>query len=333
MWKWIKKITLGIVCLIALLLLSGTLYQFISAKLDEKSFPSPGKTIYVGDHRLHINCTGSGKPTVILDAGMGASSLDWTLVQPEIAKFTRVCSYDRAGYSWSDETSSERTSQNIVEELHTLLKNSNETPPYILVGHSFGGINVRLYASKYPDEVAGVVLVDSSHEDQLQKCSKLPIGLFKRIATHPQAGPFLASIGFMRFLNHLPYFKNRYQAFPLAIQQMYIAKMNTIKFFRTMSRECMMFKQSLDQLKEAGGYLGDKPLVVISAGIPLSSNDMGQSQEFADNFANIWKALQKDLATKSTKGKQIIAEHSGHNISYEQPEIIVESVREMIHTL
>lgn len=120
----IKRIGLAFACLITTLLISGASYQYVYTKLDERAFPPLGKLIDIGGYRLHINCSGQGTSTVILDSGLGFNSLDWTLVQLEIAKFTRVCSYDRAGNGWSDASPIAKTSQNIVDELHTLLKNA-----------------------------------------------------------------------------------------------------------------------------------------------------------------------------------------------------------------
>src|SRR5258708_5775104 len=108
--KYVVRIGLVSFCLLVILVLLGFVYQFISTKIDARKYPSPGKLVDIGGYRLHINCEGKGNPTVILDAGMGNNSLDWTLVQPKIAKFTRVCSYDRAGYGWSDESPLARTS-------------------------------------------------------------------------------------------------------------------------------------------------------------------------------------------------------------------------------
>ena len=329
MWKWIKRLGLGFIGLIAILLLSGTVYQFISTKIDENAYLPPGKLVDVGGYRLHINCSGEGGPIVVFDAGMGCNSLDWALVQPEVAKFTRVCSYDRAGNGWSDESPLERTSQNIVDELHALLKNSGEKGPYILVGHSFGGPNVRMYASKYPEEVFGMILVDSSHEDQLQEMPDWPQGFFEKLLTHPNVAPFWASIGIFRIINHLPSSKENYKAFLPNIQQVYLATMSTTKFVRTVSQEHEKFDQSLKQLKNAEERLGNKPLIVITAGKSLSNEDTGYPKEFTDKLANLWEVHQKDLVTKSTKGKRIIAEHSGHMIPHEQPEIIIEAIREV----
>ena len=119
----------------------------------------------VGGYNLYVNCRGFGAPTVVLDAGLGVASDSWVLVQPEVAEFTRVCIYDRAGVGQSDVGPQPRTSKQIATELHALLNHSGVEPPYVLVGHSFGGLNMRMYASAYPDEVAGMVLVDASHED------------------------------------------------------------------------------------------------------------------------------------------------------------------------
>src|SRR5438309_5962518 len=153
---------LGIVSLSLVgLLLLGLSYQAIASAVDTSHYPAPGKLVDIGGYRLHINCTGTGSPTVILDAGLGGTSLDWSKVQPAVAGFTRVCSYDRAGYGWSDTGPGPRTSQQIVKELHLLLVHAQISGPYLLVGHSLGGLNMRLYAYRYPGEVAGMDLLAS----------------------------------------------------------------------------------------------------------------------------------------------------------------------------
>jgi pimeloyl-ACP methyl ester carboxylesterase len=130
------------------------------AAVDVRRFPPPGKLIAVDGHQMHLNCTGAGGSTVVMDAGLGGWSLDWSTVQPEIAQFTRVCSYDRAGLGWSEPGVASGDAQHAVDELHTLLATSGEEGPFVLVGHSNGGLRAALYAHAYPQEVAGVVLVD-----------------------------------------------------------------------------------------------------------------------------------------------------------------------------
>ena len=158
----IISLVAGFFFMIIFLILTGLSYQYCATKIDDYNYPAPGKLTDIGGYKIHSYCLGSGKPTVILDSGLGGNLTWWTLVQKEVSKFARVCSYDRAGYGWSDAGPKPRTSEIIVKELHTLLKNQNTPPPYILVGHSFGGTNMKLYANTYPDEVFAVVLVDST---------------------------------------------------------------------------------------------------------------------------------------------------------------------------
>jgi pimeloyl-ACP methyl ester carboxylesterase len=326
----LKKFCLGLVALLLLLVCAGALYQFISTKLDEKRYPPPGKLVDIGGYKLHIYCMGSGAPTVILEAGMGSNSIDWGLVQPEIAKFTRICSYDRAGSGWSDASPLERTSQNIADELHTLLKNANIPGPYILVGHSFGGLDIRLYASKYPNEVVGMVLVESAHEDQMEKMPPRPESNFQKLLVNPNIAPFLASIGVFRILNHMPQSRTAVQMYPADIQDKFLAEASTVKNIRSQTQEYANIKISLNQVKKDGGFLGDIPLIVITGGEKGTPQETGQSQEFLNQQAAIWNQLQKDLVTKSTNGKQIFAEHSAHGVPRLQPEIITQAVQELV---
>lgn len=329
MWKWTKRTSAGLFGLMALLMLSGAAYQFVSTKIEEMAYPPPGNMVDVGGYRLHINALGSGKPTVVFDAGMGCHSLDWALVQPEVAKFTRVCSYDRAGNGWSEESPLERTSLNIAEELHTLLVNAGEKPPYILVGHSFGGPNVLLYASKYPEEVAGIILVDSSHEDHLVDMPDWPQSIIERILIHPWGAKFLSSIGLTRLYIHLPYSEINATTFPLDIQSTYLATMSTTKNILAVTEEFRAFSQSLHQLRTEGKTLGSKPLIVITARKSLTSEEPRFPKEFGDKLARIWDRLQKDLVTRSSESKQVIAD-CGHMVTREKPEVIVEAIHEMV---
>ena len=126
--------------------------------------PAPGKILDIGGTKLHINCTGAGAPAVILESGFPGVSLDWVLVQPEVAKFTKVCSYDRAGFGWSGLGKQPRTANQIADDLGELLVAAGVAPPYVLTGHSVGGIYVRVFTMKHPDRVIGMVLVDATHE-------------------------------------------------------------------------------------------------------------------------------------------------------------------------
>lgn len=325
--EWLKIIGIASILLLVGLVIIGACYQFIREIIDNRKYPPPGQLVDVGGYRLHINRSGKGGPTVILDAGIGCSSLEWSLVQPEIAKFTSVCSYDRAGYGWSDESPLERTSENMVQELHTLLHQAKIPRPYILVGQSLGGVNIRLYANTFPEEVIGLVLVDSVHEDQLDK---IPLpnwnkGILSSLAycglLRLSVVPRYNSTETPLFRKILPVFREEYYqtqvAFPEEIQKMYIAKWSAVKLTKTFLNEIKFLRKSFRQLKTSKNYLHEKPLIVITA-------EKTEPKE-------VWKELQKNLVKKSSKGEQIIANESDHLITRHQPEIIVNATKKIIN--
>jgi hypothetical protein len=144
LWKWMKRVFIGLTGLVIVLLLAGVVFQFVATKIDEYRYPALGEMVDAGGYSLHLYCTGEegGASTVVMDSGLGGTVLDWQLVQPEVAEFARVCTYDRGGMGWSAPGAQPRTSQQIVKELHTLLGNAGVQGPYVLVGHSFGGTNL-----------------------------------------------------------------------------------------------------------------------------------------------------------------------------------------------
>src|ERR687898_2700183 len=160
--QWIGRVLLWLIVALLVLAVVGAIYQAIATERAERAYPPPGEMVDVGGYSLHINCVGQGGPTVLLDAGSGLFSAQWVRVQREVSKTTRVCAYDRAGMGWSEMGPDPRDARQITGELHTLLNNAGIEEPYVLVGHSFGGMYMQTYAARYPDEVAGVALVDSS---------------------------------------------------------------------------------------------------------------------------------------------------------------------------
>jgi pimeloyl-ACP methyl ester carboxylesterase len=165
----LREIFLGSGLMLALLSMIGAVYQWISERRDMQLYPPPGQMVEVGGYRLHLNCSGAGSPTVILDGGADAVSLQWFKVQPEVAKFTRVCSYDRAGFGWSDLAPTIPYVDENARRLHTLLTNAGVPSPFVLVGQSYGGLIVRMFEHQYPEVVSGAVLVDSMHENQFAR--------------------------------------------------------------------------------------------------------------------------------------------------------------------
>ena len=168
--KALGKSLLGLALVLALLAGVGAVYQTVATGRAQRMQPAPGVLVDVGGRLLHIACSGVGSPTVVLDAALGNMSAHWAWVQQEIARTTRVCAYDRAGLGWSESGPGPRDAAHIAGELHTLLGNAGIPGPYVMVGHSFGGLYTQLYAARYADEVAGVVLVESSTRSSSPGC-------------------------------------------------------------------------------------------------------------------------------------------------------------------
>jgi len=195
----------GILAVALGLLLAGYIFEPVAEAADAKAYPPPGQLVDVGGYRLHINCTGTGSPTVVIDAGLGDWSTSWgSYVQPEVAKTTRVCTYDRAGMGWSEAGPLPRDAAQYAKELHTLLQNAHIPGPYIMVGHSLGGFGVRVFVHDYASEIAGVVLIESMNPKQLNQ-SQAEVQSQSESRSQPfslQAA--LASFGVIRLLVKLP---------------------------------------------------------------------------------------------------------------------------------
>jgi pimeloyl-ACP methyl ester carboxylesterase len=272
-----------IAAVIVLALLVG---RFSSARqAPGGSPPSPvgDALVDIGGRRLHVSCTGAGSPTVILEAGLGqAPALEvWKPIQPAVAETTRVCAYDRAGRGTSDSdprTATEfRTGRAAVEDLRLLLRAAAITGPYVLVGHSLGGAYTRLYAGQFPRDIVGMVLVDSSHEEQ---------DVSFKSAGYSEPSP--------------PTGQNPERTDLPAV---------------------------LDELRHAH-WRADIPLVVLSHGrmLPLPN----ASDELIARVHAAWLELQRELASRSSRGRLVIAERSGHNVQNDEPQLVIEAIREVV---
>ncbi len=310
------------------LLLTGIFYQAVSEALDRRRYPQQGELVDIGGFRLHLNCIGEGTPAVVMDAGGSAPAIAWGLVQSEIAKFTRVCTYDRAGLGWSDPNPrNPRTSQQSVDELHLLLTKAGINPPYILVGHSLGGVNMQLYASQYPEDVVGLVLVDSSHKNQLtpemERRVKIQSWLYQIFRVASQFG-VLRFIGEMNLLPILKDVKQKIQHYPLAVQTLFdIYKSFCYRphHWATASSEFANIKKSVEELQSVTS-LGSLPLIVLSHG--------SKDPKISDERFQKWASLQLDLTNLSSNSQRIVAEKSGHFIPLDQPELVVSAVQQVI---
>ncbi len=334
--RWIGRGLLGLVAVVVLAAIVGACYQALGNRADARRFPQQGKSVSLGpgfdNLSLSIDCRGQGNPTVILDSGLGVPAVGWNPVQMEVAKFTRVCSYDRAGYGWSGATSLPRTSVEIAKELHALLEAANEKGPYILVGHSFGGFNVRVYNGQYPNDVAGVVLVDASHEDQNDRMPPAIQAFMKKsteqLKRQKLLAPLLIRFGVARFLQ-----RNQGGAPGVSKefgQEMLYLQMQP-KFIDAAASEMSSFPESANEVRGAGN-LGDKPLVVLTAGKSADPSQLppGFPKKEFDDFHEVWvNDLQVKESQLSTRGKRIMVPDSDHMIPFERPDTIVAAIHEV----
>ena len=295
---------------IVFLLLVGFVYQSYSSYVDSTSFDKRGEMIDIGGYSLYVEDTGTGKVTVIFDAGMGDDSSVWNKVAEEVSQFSRVNTYDRAGLGWSEESPHERDSKVIVDELHSVLEEKDITGPIILVGHSFGGVNMQRYALTYPEDVSALVLVDSAHEDQITKM--------------PQAS-FL-----QKYL-----FKFGMWAAPFGIPRLYLsninpeekAKKSTTKHQYTSLDEAEYFPRSLSELNELTPNYGDMPLVVIARNKASSEIDNTKARDL------VWATLQENIATRSTNSTITFSGARQHSIHKMQPEIVIQAIQTLAESL
>lgn len=287
--RWIRKALLWSLVVLLVALVVGVIYQAIATEIDQRdAFPGPGEMVDVGEHRLHLNCVGQGSPTVVLDGGWGYTSVEWSgWVQPEVAEHTRVCAYDRAGMGWSVPGPSPLDATRIASELHALLQEADVQGSYILVGHSLAGLYSRIYAERYPEEVAGMVLVESTHPDQFEG-SKLAVTMNKAAGV---GGSLLARTGISRVFNLYP---SHPELPPLQREQ------SDSLYYRTphqvaMFEEMRTIPETMEKSRGTG-TLGEKPLVVVSA---------------ADHDAQT-RALQEEFTALSSESRMRVVEGSTH---------------------
>ena len=322
-WIWIKR---GLLCLLILLLLlpvSGAVYQLLATRMDQRTYLPAGQLTNVGGYMLHIHCTGQGSPTILLEAGLGGTSLDWTLVQPDLSATTRVCSYDRAGLGWSENSPSgaPRTSRQIAAELHTLLANTGIEGPYILAGLSAGGMHVQMFADRYPDEVLGVVVVDPTP-------AKLMAGF-----PGEQRKPLLPNLDQFAMIRKLEPF-GILRMLPLpgseALANLAEERRQAIRAVNVRTGvaaalylEAAGFEASILETASLPPLPAELPLTVIWHGIPA---DPAELEPLAE-------ASLRELVANSDYGRFVIAEESSHYITFDRPDIVIEELAGMIETI
>jgi len=305
----------------AILIGVGGSFEALSEARDRARFPPPGSMIDVGGRRLHLLCKGAhAGPTVVIEQGAGSPSILWWPIQDKVATFSGICTYDRAGYLWSDPAARSRTLEARVEDLHTLLANGHVPGPYILVGHSFGGPIIRLYARTYPTEIAGLVLVDTPEEQVILRPSY--DDYVKKLGYFATTLEFAARVGLVRlaaaFLRKVPdgLDAGAYGAL----------KAGAVRpgFFRAMGDDPVSLSRNPATLRalSGAGSLGNTPLVVITHGQPFP----GPAAVLEDG----WLDGQHRLAALSTRSELVLAHQSNHMIQSDQPDIVIAAIKRVV---
>ncbi|HKT23632.1 MAG TPA: alpha/beta hydrolase [Terriglobales bacterium] len=324
------------IAIAVLLVLCGIAYQTVGLRSDELRFPAPGRLIHVAGHRLHFYEIGSG-PSVILESGISASSLNWRRVQNEVARFARVCSYDRSGLGWSDLCNRPCAPTALARQLHALLQAGEVPAPYILVGHSFGGLIVRAFATEFPNETAGLVLVDPLDPAEWTPLSEQQQRMIAHGIRLARRGALAARLGVVRVCLNLLFAGNR--LLPRAAAKLWSGRAAEVtdriggkvrkmpeetwplvachwkqpKSFEGMARHFECLAQSIVEASE---------FPVLN--LPVTMLVGAQNEHPTD---------QREYARRiSTQTKLVMAEKSGHWIQLDEPELVVGAIREMAET-
>lgn len=322
----VMRIILWSAAIVALAVLMGVVYEQAGRYRAARDFPAPGKMVDIGGRRIQLDCRGSGSPTVVFEAGLSADgSLSWSAVQPKIAAHTRACSYSRAGLMWSDPSEAPHSARQVAHDLHAALARAGEQGPYVLVGQSLGGLFATSFTRHFGAEVAGLVLVDPSHPDQVARVADFMTetrSLRSRIAVS------LAWSGLLRAAapSLLPQARNQTARDAQAIRAFAP---------KSLSTQLAESDATDATLAEAGTFrdLGNRPLVVLTAMAPYTETElrgMKITPAQGTQVQAIWKQLHEDEATWSSRGRQVLLQNAGHDIQFDDPDAVIDAVLSVV---
>ncbi|MDP6377769.1 MAG: alpha/beta hydrolase [Pseudomonadales bacterium] len=326
----VRRILLTLVGLIVVVLAGGYVYQQWALASDRAAFPPPGRMYEVDGLSLHLDCRGEGRPVVVLEAGLGSGSTSWASVHEALVATTRVCAYDRPGMDWSDPLGTTADRTEVAERLHALLRAASVAAPQILVGMSAGGVYVREYYARYPEDIVGMILVDSSHEQQGHRLPDIPDAA--RTQTIMRLCSWLQPFGLVRALGLV---QARFQAPDIPEDTWEVLRAN---YNRSHSCSAMMnASASFDgdtQDEDPPASLADLPLMVLSQGRePEALPEFGITLALARERRAVWDVLQKELTALSSRGMRVVARESGHVIQLDALDVVIEAVKYMVRSL
>lgn len=305
------------------------------AASTDAAFAAPHQRVDIGGRKLHLYCSGAGATTVVFDAPSGDGGWSWFRVQPEVARYTRACVYDRAGFGFSDPAPRPNTSQNAVEDLHKALGAAGIKPPYLLVGNSLGGGNMQVYAYRYPEQVKGLVLVEPQTEDETARLDKVTGGKIKQIyAMIKQQDQYClgeAGKGFKAGSEELANCIGNPPEFYGPVLGKVVQKIEMTKsYWRTRADEYNTIDTSDAQLRALRKPLGDIPLLVLTRGVSPYAVPGKPQSAMNKAMEDENEKIHKEIAALSTKGKQRVVPGASHVIQADQPAAVVKAVLEVL---
>lgn len=324
---WGLSRALGATLMAALVLSAlGTGFQRLAARQDEARFPPPGRLVAVDEHPMHLLCRGTGEPTVVLDGGLGEWSLHWRAVQERLARTTRTCAYDRAGYGWSDPGPPPRDGAQLANELHRLLRNGEVLPPYLLVGHGAAGFHLRAYAAAHLQWVAGLVLVDAVPADMAEAYDRLVAPTVLRLR---QATP-AAQVGLLRFTGPAPGIGVAAEMETLG--GAFRRQVTHPSFYETYAAEAAHVLESAE-MAEAAALPPDLPVLVIANEAPLAPGAKTPPGLSPERYDRLWARHQAELAGSGPGHTLVTVREPGANLILADPEAVAGAVEAMIFKL
>lgn len=303
--------------------------------ITSAAYTHPQRLVDVGHGRwLNLYCMGHGSPTVIMEAGLGDSTISWALVQPAIARHTRACAYDRAGLGFSDAARRPSTAANDADDLHRLVVAAGLRPPYLLVAHSAGGMYVRVFADRYPKQVAGMVLVEPSHEDQSttewaigkpgrKKAWDAYLNSYAQCIVDARRGLKPGTPAYDKCVGKPD---PRFSAAINAAQEKYAS---TVRWQSAVTSEARaVFYASAEQTRATRRHFGDIPIIVLTHAPYPKGKD--ETQAIRDQRTLLWERLHNQIAAMSTRGVDEIVPGVGHYIQYDKPQVVIDAVDEAL---
>jgi pimeloyl-ACP methyl ester carboxylesterase len=315
------------------LALASTAYQVASERQERRRYSPSGQLVDVGGHRMHIRCAGAGSPAVVIIPCIGGTVAHWRTVVDDVASATAVCVYDRPGLDWSDAVARWPSAGALARELHDLLQAAGVPPPYVVVGHSIGGLIARMFTHLYPGEVRGMALIDSSHPQQHRRLPHIwwfdgPFGTLALVAFD-----FAWPLGLRRLRNRLtskPGFGEAAAvsaSAPVGGDDLLLPSRNR----RAEDKEQLALRSVGRAVDAIPGDLGDLPLAVVtSSDLDPNLTEGGEEQRKRSAFYPYWLTLQEELAALSRNSEHIVSPHAGHYVQWDDPELVAKAITDVV---